>query len=168
VCALEACAEDCAEVAEDSGEYIDSGSGELEREANVKAPELILFASDIDWKLFDANLAYRVLSLPAMMAKAKANIAFSFDQLSSPPDWEAGFEARIIEYSLIGLECIRLSNLIQLKYNLSRSVNDNKSTVERLTRARDKIKAIRQEAQEINAARGQREFASLSNQTQSK
>ena len=164
VCVLEAYAEECAEVAEDDGEYNDHDTRELEREASVKTPDLLIFASDIDWKSFDANLAYRVLSLPAMIAKSRANITFAFDQLSGPPDWEAGFEARILEYSLIGLECLKTSNLIQLKYNLSQSVNDNKSTIERLTRAKDKIQAIRQEAQVTNAARGQRDFASPSNQ----
>ena len=149
VCELEKYAESCADIAEDDGDY-DEVEPSYFRRTNLQDPQPPSLATDIDWKIFDREISYRVLLLPSNIEKANAQIAMSWDTSHLIGDDSFFFDTRQKEHSQLGLECLRISKEIQEKYKLPPFPKANTSTTGRLTNAMTKIDARERKLSEQN------------------
>jgi len=113
VCILDRYVEDCASTAIDSGEE----NAEGVNESRVSAPLPPAYPSDVNWKSIDHTMMYKLLALPASADRA-ANYVESASENASPPDYSEWFEARSHQYSLLGLQAHKLTEILRKEYEI--------------------------------------------------
>lgn len=144
VCVFDDFIEGCLAVATDEGEYQIESHGEEEREISVGAPQLQPFAQDIDWKALDPEISYQVLSFQRGINEAQRSIAFVFDMISGPPDYNEGFEERQFYYAQLGIQALSITNALRRKHGLSpRTYAEEWDPAKRLPEIRSSVEQAR-------------------------
>lgn len=103
---LERYAEECARVAGDSGELIQSAPGaQEEREPTIVQPKINLDGIDGDWRVLPPLLMYRIRELPIIQNEADRMIAYA-GECDYPPDFRGYFHERQYQYARLGLKAL--------------------------------------------------------------
>jgi hypothetical protein len=134
VCILDRYVEDCASTAIDSGQENEKG----ESIAQVSAPPPPAYPSDVNWKSIDHTTMYKLLALPAAADRA-ANYIDGVEQNDGPPDYNEWFQARSHQYSLLGLQAHKLTEILREEYEIPEIEDRSWDPVDRL---RDELKKI--------------------------
>lgn len=117
VCRLDAYIRDCAAVVNDNGTCMGEREHDGYLHPQIPLPDPPDFATDIDWKSIDANLAYRLLSLSNDIGVANDLIQGASNN-ASPPDFEELFEEREDQYSKLGLKAHTLAQELRSRYQI--------------------------------------------------
>ena len=110
----------CIDVVYDEGQEDHQGV----TSPSVRIPSLIEFPQDIDWKSIDSKLMCDLLLLPSKAHKRNREIDFSWE-LANLPDNSEVINTRVKCYSEIGLEVIRLRDILCKKYGIELEKNKN-------------------------------------------
>jgi hypothetical protein len=111
----------CRDVAFDPGEPDFSQHGEGELSPSINDPESPTFPDDIDWQTLNPQLAYRILSLPALYSAAKSAIG-QVDY--GPPDHEEYFEERRYQFAKLGRVAMGIVRDLRVASGLSERAAD--------------------------------------------
>lgn len=118
VCILDRFVEGCVDVSYDNG-------GERDRDGYVSPqtphPTLTKYSDDIDWSSISSTMAFELLSLPNQIEAANQSIQYVADHDANPPDYEEVFEARQEQFSILGLEAIRLTRILRQQFSLPKT-----------------------------------------------
>lgn len=140
VCILDPFISECDAVVHDSGEADEKG----EMCPRVSAPTLV-YPDDIDWKVIEPDLMYRVLNLPNELDIADQAISIVVDLESWPPDYFEVFEERAAQYARLGIAALDLATEIRETYEIPKRDYKKWDPKERFEEAIAKIKKARTE-----------------------
>jgi hypothetical protein len=101
VCVLDQYVERCAEVVSDDGLSFGQRNPDGCLEPQVPLPGPPMFPEDVDWKSISHDLMYRLLSMSADVEGADKGIAFVWNAIACPPDYDEFFEERSYQYGRI-------------------------------------------------------------------
>ncbi|MGE4299341.1 MAG: hypothetical protein AB7E47_15100 [Desulfovibrionaceae bacterium] len=139
----------CFAVVEDDGLSCGQRTPEGCLEPQVKSPGAPVFPNDVDWKSIDHDLMYKILSFPSNVEAADRDIAFTWDVVASPPDYEEYFEERAFQYADLGLQAIDLANDIRNAYNIPQIKYGKWDPASELQEKRRKIKEARAHRRDV-------------------
>jgi len=127
----------CADVSQDNG-YLGNNRGDPV--ATTDDPSAIIFPDDLDWRSIDHKMAYNLLALDNKIYDANQVISAAGD-FASAPDYEEYYDARRLQYSLLGLEAASLARQLRDTHDLPRRTFDKWNPETLLEEARSKILA---------------------------
>lgn len=127
----------CIDVVYDEGQEDHQGI----TSPTVCLPELIDFPDDIDWKSIDPKLMFDLLLLPSKAHKRNREIEFSWE-IANLPDNSEVINTRVKCYSEIGLEVIRLRDILCTKHGIKLEKNKNWDSKTFLEEKRSKFNYI--------------------------
>ncbi len=136
----------CRDVAFDTGEPDYSQHDEGELGPSINDPDSPIFPDDIDWQALDPQLAYRILSLPALYSAAKSAIGQADH---GPPDHAEYFEERRYQFAKLGRVALCIVKDLRVASGLSERTADNeewsaKNTLPDIVRKEEAKRARRQ------------------------
>ncbi|MEG5888214.1 hypothetical protein UXP46_23545 [Enterobacter ludwigii] len=105
---LEIFAEECASVADDSGEPDERG----EYRSTTKTPELEISDIKGDWRTLPALIMYRIRELPVLMNEARRNISAAAEN-DWAPYYTESFQERRYQYARLGLKALTLARRLR-------------------------------------------------------
>lgn len=105
---LEIFAEECARVADDSGEPDERG----EYRPTTKTPELEISDIKGDWRTLPALIMYRIRELPVLMNEAHRNISAAAEH-DWAPYYTESFQERQYQYARLGLKALTLARRLR-------------------------------------------------------
>jgi hypothetical protein len=151
----------CRDVAFDKGEPDFSQHDEGELGPSINDPESPPFPDDIDWQALDPQLAYRILSLPALYSAAKSAIR-QVDH--GPPDHVEFFEERRYQFAKLGRIAMCIVKDLRVASGLSERASDNeewsaKNTLPGIVREEEAKRAAAKAASERRMAEFEGESA---------
>jgi hypothetical protein len=161
VCTLGEFSGKCIDVAFDDGTSNGrpagrTSAGEALYVPQVDLPKKIQFPDDIDWKSMDAKLMYGALKISNDALSAVRYIAFVEENFSGGDQWDI-IEERRAKYAALGLQALRLTKSLCMKYKIPMGDKDdidaNWDPEQRLTQViqdvRDKQRRGAQESAKI-------------------
>ncbi|WP_019528560.1 hypothetical protein [Dasania marina] len=107
-CMLENFALVCEEVAFDDGLHQGLRTADGCKSIQVAAPEFDPERLDVVWQSLPSDIMYKILNLPNEIRVVNRQISDVTEHVSGPPDYEEVFEARTIEYGLLGIKVMEL------------------------------------------------------------
>lgn len=105
---LEIFAEECARVADDTGEPDERG----EYRPTTKTPELEISDIKGDWRTLPALIMYRIRELPVLMNEALRNISAAAEH-DWAPYYTESFQERQYQYARLGLKALTLARRLR-------------------------------------------------------
>lgn len=120
ISALEDYLHHCLDVVYDEGQEDHQGV----TTPSVRLPDLISYPVDIDWKSVNSKLMFDLLLLPSKAHKRNREISFSWD-IANLPDNSEVINTRVKCYSEIGLEVIRLRDILCKKHGIELEKSKN-------------------------------------------
>ena len=122
-CILDEYVNKCVEVVQDDGTDnmgfpLHTDKGQEHYPPTVKLPDPPQFPNDVDWKSIDADLMYRILTMPNTVNEANNYLKFIRSEYAHFPDYTEVHEARWGEYAKIGLEGIAIADVLRETYQL--------------------------------------------------
>ncbi|MCB1784445.1 MAG: hypothetical protein KDI13_10690 [Alphaproteobacteria bacterium] len=151
VCILDKYIEDCFAVVKDDGLSYGQRTPEGCLEPQVKSPGAPVFPDDVDWKSIDHDLMYEILSFPSDVEAADRGIAFTWDMVATPPDYEEGFEDRAFHYAQFGLRAYELAKKLRKEYRIPAKEYEEWNPVSELEKELRDIKEARVRREKRNA-----------------
>jgi hypothetical protein len=151
VCVFDKYLEDCVSVVKDDGLCHGQRTPEGCLEPQETSPGAPVFPDDVDWKSIDHNLMYEILSFPSDVEAADRGIAFTWDVVASPPDYEEGFEERAFHYAQFGLRAYELAKKLRKTYRIPAKEYGEWNPVSELEEELQKIKEARARREKRNA-----------------
>jgi hypothetical protein len=151
VCIFDKYLEDCVSVVKDDGLSYGQRTPEGYLEPQEKSPGAPIFPNDVDWKSIDHSLMYEILSFPSDVEAADRGIAFTWDVIASPPDYEEGFEDRAFHYAQFGLRAYELARKLRKAYKIPAKEYGDWNPVSELEDELKKIKEARVLREKRNA-----------------
>lgn len=117
VCILDQYVDGCIAIVFDEGDV-------LEDDWTIsysRYPELTEYPTDVDWKVLESKLMYRILNLPNIIRDARRYLS-EVGQHATPP-YDDMAEPRQYEFAKLGLLTLELAEAIRDKYNLPAHTN---------------------------------------------
>jgi hypothetical protein len=151
VCIFDKYLEDCVSVVKDDGLSYGQRTPDGCLEPQERSPGPPIFPDDVDWKSIDHNLMYEILSFPSDVEAADRSIAFTWDVIASPPDYEEGFEDRAFHYAQFGIRAYELARKLRKEYQIPAKEYGDWNPVSELREELSKIKDVRTRGEKRNA-----------------
>lgn len=126
VCVLDKFAEACLDVIADNGLSQGQRNPEGNLEAQVKAPESIVYPSDVDWRSIDPDLMYRLLSFSMDLADSWRSIDSVWEAYGPSGD-EKLLEERAYQFSILGKMAVDMASKLRASYGIPSRARSNLS-----------------------------------------
>jgi hypothetical protein len=108
----------CIEVTMDDGLSYGSPDKEGCKVPQVSHPVFDPTSIDVEWKSLPSNLMYEILNFPLLIEKSNSYIDSVVEHVAGPPDYEEFFDARIAEFSELGLKALSLAETLRKRSKL--------------------------------------------------
>jgi len=151
VCVLDQYVERCAEVVSDDGLSFGQRNPDGCLEPQVPLPGPPMFPEDVDWKSISHDLMYRLLSMSADVEGADKGIAFVWNAIACPPDYDEFFEERSYQYGRIGLKASAFADELRKNYRIPQRERGNWNPLEKLSEAIKEVEEVRQKRADSTA-----------------
>ncbi|WP_167631641.1 hypothetical protein [Mariprofundus ferrooxydans] len=143
VCMLERFAGKCIDVVYDDGLFQGQPDKDGRRHIQVSLPDFEPESVDVEWKSLPAKLMYEILNLPSDIEIANAQINGVFEYVTSPPDYEEGFEERQYQYATLGIKSLNLAAKLRKHVGLPKREVGDWDLFKQLNDEKDKIESLR-------------------------
>jgi hypothetical protein len=142
--------EDCVAVVKDDGLCYGQRTQDGCLSPQVKSPGAPAFPDDVDWKSIDHDLMYKILSFPSDVEAGDNAIAFIWDVVATPPDYDEGFGERAYQYAQFGLKAYELAKNLRSKYGIPTKDYAEWNPVSELQKELETIQTRRKKQEEAN------------------
>ena len=144
----------CIEITWDDGLSNGSLDDEGCRTPQVDHPTFDPTTVDVEWKSLPPSLMYEILNFPLIVERSMSFIATVAEHDASAPDYEEYFNARILEFSGLGLQALTLAEALREISNLPETPEDEKGLSRRKLLAKAKQDARDSKAKLDDADQG--------------
>lgn len=133
---------ECISITRDDGLSYGSRDKDGCKVPQVKRPTFDPKSIDAEWKCLPPSLMYDILNLPLLIEKSNDYIDAVMEYQAGPPDYEEFFDARIVEFSELGLQSLKLSETLRENSKLPNSPESEDGWSRREILAKAKVQSL--------------------------